>query len=52
MSEHEKIQTQNVELLACTEPGCERTDLRGEVGRHMHIQRAHKRNWSTRKRGT
>lgn len=29
---------------------CGRKDLRGAVGLAVHVQRAHKRNWSTRKK--
>ncbi len=38
----------NFAFVACTHIGCDRKDLRGLAGLAMHIQRAHKRTWSTR----
>lgn len=37
-----------VELLNCTQ--CAKKDCRGAAGLHMHVQRAHTRNWSTKKK--
>lgn len=39
-----------VEMLPCYYDGCTKKNCRGEAGLHMHIQRAHKRNWSTKKK--
>lgn len=42
-------QRQAQELLTCEQ--CGKGGLRGPAGLHMHNQRAHKRNWSTKKKG-
>lgn len=50
MSQHQTNLQKTPPLVACTEPGCPKKDCRGAAGLHMHIQRAHKRNWSTKRK--